>query len=117
MSKREALEAIFPKLKKLLPHLGNDNAGEAEAARCRIKNLLASVQLDWHDLTTLLSEKEAPILEMKKVSLKQIGKFLFASGMPVLHCFAPPRARSQMSWLTGIATLGQWRPLNSQTGF
>jgi hypothetical protein len=33
MNKRQALESIFPKLQKLLPHLGNDNAGEAEAAR------------------------------------------------------------------------------------
>ena len=63
ISKRQALEAIFPKLKKLLPHLGNDNASEAEAARCKIKNLLASVKLDWHDLTTFLSDKEEPILE------------------------------------------------------
>ena len=66
ISKRQALEAIFPKLKKLLPHLGNDNASEAEAARCKIKNLLASVKLDWHDLTTFLSDKEEPILDIFK---------------------------------------------------
>jgi hypothetical protein len=66
LSKRQALEAIIPKLQKLLPHLGNDNAGEAEAARCKIKNLLASVKLDWHDLTQLLSDNKESVLEMIK---------------------------------------------------
>jgi len=66
MNKRQALEAIFPKLQKLLPHLGNDNTGEAEAARCKIKNLLTSVKLDWHDLTQLLSDNKKPVLGMIK---------------------------------------------------
>jgi hypothetical protein len=66
MNKRQALESIFPKLQKLLPHLGNDNAGEAEAARRKIKNLLASVKLDWHDLTQLLSDPNKPVLGMMK---------------------------------------------------
>jgi hypothetical protein len=64
MSKRQALEAIFPKLQKLLPHLGNDSANEADNARCAINNLLASVKLDWHDLTILLSDKKEPVLEI-----------------------------------------------------
>lgn len=63
-SKRQALEAIFPKLQKLLPHLGNDSAGEADAARCAINRLLASAKLDWHDLATLLLNKEQSIHEM-----------------------------------------------------
>jgi hypothetical protein len=61
--KRKALEAIFPKLKKLLPHLGNENAGEAEAARLAIKRLLATVKLDWTDLASLLGNNESSILE------------------------------------------------------
>jgi hypothetical protein len=61
---RQALEAIFPKLQKLLPHLGNDSAGEADNARCAINNLLKSVKLDWHDLATLLLNKEESIHEM-----------------------------------------------------
>lgn len=63
-AKRQALEAIFPKLQKLLPHLGNDSAGEADAARCAINRLLASVKLDWHDLTIFLSDKKEPVLEI-----------------------------------------------------
>jgi hypothetical protein len=63
-SKRDSLEAIFPKLQKLLPHLGNDSAGEADNARCAINNLLKSVKLDWHDLATLLLNKEESIHEM-----------------------------------------------------
>ena len=62
-SKRQELEAIFPKLRKLLPHLGNANSGEAEAARQAINRLLASVKLDWHDLTTLLVAKEESFLD------------------------------------------------------
>jgi hypothetical protein len=61
--KRKALEAIFPKLQKLLPHLGNENAGEAEAARLAIKRLLATVKLDWNDLAVLPGNNEASILE------------------------------------------------------
>src|SRR5665811_1117015 len=63
-SKRQALEAIFPKLQKLLPHLSNANSGEAEAARQAINRLLASVKLDWHDLTTLLVSNEDSFLDM-----------------------------------------------------
>jgi hypothetical protein len=63
-SKRQALEAIFPKLQKLLPHLGNSNPGEAEAARQAINRLLASAKLDWHDLSVLLLNKEDSILGM-----------------------------------------------------
>jgi hypothetical protein len=61
--KRKALEAIFPKLQKLLPHLGNENDGEANAARLAIKRLLATVKLDWNDLAVLLGNNEASILE------------------------------------------------------
>jgi hypothetical protein len=65
-NKRKALEAIFPKLQKLLPHLGNENANEAEAARIMIKRLLATVKLDWNDLAALLADNESSIF--KKLS-------------------------------------------------
>jgi hypothetical protein len=64
MGKRAALEAIFPKLQKLLPHLGNDNTGEAEAARCAINRLLGSAKLDWHDLAALLLDTEESTLKI-----------------------------------------------------
>lgn len=60
-SKRKSLETIFAKLQKLLPHLGNANSSEAEAARSAINRLLGSVKLDWHDLATLLSDNEDPL--------------------------------------------------------
>ena len=76
MSKRQALKAIFPKLQKLLPHLGDDSAGEADNARCAINNLLATVKLDWHDLTALLLNKEESVPDM-------LGR-LFAKDQDVL---------------------------------
>jgi hypothetical protein len=57
-SKRAALESILPKLQKWLPHLGNANANEAEAARQKINDLLESVQLGWPDIATLLADKQ-----------------------------------------------------------
>jgi hypothetical protein len=63
-SKRQALETIIPRLEKLLPHLGNANAGEGEAARRAINRLLKAAGLDWHDLVAFLSESNEPLLEM-----------------------------------------------------
>lgn len=62
-SKRKQLEIIFAKLQKLLPHLGNANPNEAAAALKKINNLLATVELDWHDFVTLLHDKEPSILD------------------------------------------------------
>jgi hypothetical protein len=60
-SKRAALESILPKLRKRLPHLGNANANEAEAARQKINDFLESVQLGWPDIATLLGgQQESP---------------------------------------------------------
>lgn len=63
-SKRATLESILPKLQKLLPHMGNANANEAEAPRQKINGLLASVKLDWHDLATLLAGKQESLAAM-----------------------------------------------------
>ena len=88
-SSRKGLETIFPKLQKLLPHLGNDNAGEAEAARCAINRLLGSVKLDWNDIAALLHNKEESILDLLNrlfakdqdvlIELGLAGAFLFSS--------------------------------------
>ena len=61
--KRKALETIFAKLEKLLPHLGNANPHEAAVALGKINVLLASVKLDWHDLVTLLVEQGPSLLD------------------------------------------------------
>lgn len=63
-STRRKLETILAKLRALLPHLGNANDHEAEAARRAINRLLAGVGLDWHDLTSLLMEKEPSLFEL-----------------------------------------------------
>jgi hypothetical protein len=63
-NKRAALKTIFFRLQKLLPHLGNDNPGEADAARLAINRLLASAKLDWHDLVKLLLSNGESILEI-----------------------------------------------------
>ena len=64
MSKRATLESVLPRLQKMLPHLGNANANEAEAARQKINGLLASVKLDWHDLATLLAGEQESLAAM-----------------------------------------------------
>ncbi len=61
---KQTLESILPKIQKLLPHLGNVNANEAEAARQKINNLLASVKLGWTDIATLLGDKQGSLAAM-----------------------------------------------------
>lgn len=102
-SKRATLESILPKLQKLVPHLGNANANEAEVARQKINGLLASVKLDWNDLATLLADKQEPLRLFAKepdilVDLALSGAELFCSRT---------RNRSPMSSCMNIATLGR----------
>jgi hypothetical protein len=63
-NKRKALETIFAKLEKLLPHLGNDNRHEAAVALGKINKLLSGAKLDWHDLIGLLVEQGPPLLDL-----------------------------------------------------
>jgi hypothetical protein len=63
-SKRAALESILAKLQKRLPHLGDANANEAEAARQKINDLLESVQLGWTDIASLLGGQREPLASM-----------------------------------------------------
>lgn len=62
--KRKALETIIEKLGKLLPHLGNENDGEALGAVRAITALLKKAGLDWHDLVALLHGNQPSFLEM-----------------------------------------------------
>jgi hypothetical protein len=71
-STHEALASISEKLKKLLPHLGNENPSEADNARIKINNLLVSAGLDWHDIASLLSRKDAG--EFADVFSQLLGK-------------------------------------------
>jgi hypothetical protein len=63
-TKRKKLEAIFAKLQKLLPHLGDANVAKAEAARQAINRLLAKAKLDWHDLMALMLEKQPSLFDV-----------------------------------------------------
>jgi hypothetical protein len=49
-----AAERLRNKLAKLFALLGSNNAGEREAARCKIDELLAKNKKNWNDLTELL---------------------------------------------------------------
>jgi hypothetical protein len=55
MSAEAAAEKLREKLRKLFALLGSSNAGEREAARCKIEELLARNKKNWNDLTELLS--------------------------------------------------------------
>src|SRR5262249_23389238 len=62
--KRGAFESIFEKFSKLLPLLGSDKAGEADAARAAMNRLLKRAEMDWHDVVTLLQAQEDPIRQL-----------------------------------------------------
>jgi hypothetical protein len=62
--KRKAFEAILEKFEKILPHLGNENDGEALNALRSLTALLKKAGLDWHDLVTLLHGSGESFLEM-----------------------------------------------------
>jgi hypothetical protein len=62
--KRKAFEAILENFQKILPHLGNENDGEALNALRSLTALLKKAGLDWHDLVTLLHGSEDSFLEM-----------------------------------------------------
>jgi hypothetical protein len=63
-NKRKALHTILAKLRKLLPHLGNDNAHEAAAALGKINRLLKSAGLDWHDVIGFIDERDPVLLDI-----------------------------------------------------
>lgn len=79
--KRKALETIVEKLGKLLPHLGNENDGEALAAVRSITTLLKKVGLDWHDLATLLRGSQPSLLEMLRSLLEKEPDVLVRLGL------------------------------------
>jgi hypothetical protein len=62
--KRKQFKTIFDKLKKLLPHLGNENQHEANVAREKIIRLLRSVGLDWNDIAVFLGEQQDPVFDL-----------------------------------------------------
>jgi hypothetical protein len=56
-NKRDALMQVIGKVSKILPLLASDKAGEVSSAAGRLVEVLASVQLDLHDVTALLKEE------------------------------------------------------------
>ena len=71
MGKKEAFEKIFAKFEKILPHLGNENDGEALNALRSLTNMLKKADLDWHDVLTLMRPQEDAMLEMLKRLLEK----------------------------------------------
>jgi hypothetical protein len=69
--KRTALKTIFGKLEKLFRLLASDNPGEVFNAAQAMKRLLASAKLDFHDLITIMSGEEAPILDLLRSLLEK----------------------------------------------
>ena len=69
--KRKQFKTIFDKLKKLLPHLGNENEHEANVAREKIIRLLRSVGLDWNDIAVLLGEQQDPVFDLLRKLLEK----------------------------------------------
>jgi hypothetical protein len=62
--KRKQFEAIFAKFEKILPHLGNENDGEALNALRALTDMLKKSGLDWHDIGMLLHGSEDSVFEM-----------------------------------------------------
>ena len=79
--KRKKLEAIFERLTKLLPHLGNENQNEADNARQKITRLLKSVGLDWHDIGALLGEQKDSVFELLRSLLEKDADALVRIGL------------------------------------
>ena len=69
--KRAALQTIIGKLAKLIPLLASDKPGQVLNAVQAIGNLLASAGLDLHDLATLISGEDKPIVELPRSLLEK----------------------------------------------
>ena len=78
--KRAALQTIIGKLAKLIPLLASDKPGEVLNAVQAIRNLLASAGLDLHDLVTLISGEEKPIVELLRSLLEKDDDVLLRLG-------------------------------------
>ena len=85
--KRKAIETIIEKLGKLLPHLGNENDGEALAAVRSIASLLKKAGLDWHDVATLLRGSQPSLLEMLQSLLEKEPDVLVRLGLAPVTFF------------------------------
>ena len=79
--KRTALKTIFGKLEKLFRLLASDNPGEVFNAAQAMKRLLASAKLDFHDLITIMSGEEAPILDLLRSLLEKDQDALLRLGL------------------------------------
>ena len=78
--KRAALQTIIGKLAKFIPLLASDKPGEVLNAVQAMGNLLASAELDLHDLVTLISGEEKPIVELLRSLLKKDNDVLLRLG-------------------------------------
>jgi len=87
---RATLETILPRLQKILPHLGDANAHEAENARQKINALLASVNLDWPDIAILLAGQQEPLAAMPHRLLEKDADILVNFALSGAEIFCSP---------------------------
>ena len=81
--KRKQFEAIFAKFEKILPHLGNENDGEALNALRALTDMLKKSGLDWHDIGMLLHGSEDSVFEMLMRLMEKRPTPLCVSPVPV----------------------------------
>jgi hypothetical protein len=118
-SKRKKFKTILAKLQKLLPHLGNENASEAETARQTINRLLTTAGLDWQDLISLMQMQEengpsildmfAKLFAKDKDTLVQLG----LAGATLFHSASATFADVMIdghrnTWLLGGEEFSDW---------
>ena len=100
-NKRKALEKVLAQLAKLLPHLGNENDGEALAAVRKITALLKRAGLDWHDVVALLRGSGPSVLEMLQALLEHEADALVRLGLAGASLFFSTKGVAYADVATG----------------
>jgi hypothetical protein len=79
--KRAARKKIIGKLAKLIPLLASDKPGEVLNTAQAIARLLASVNLDFHDLVTFVTGQQAPLADVLRSPLEKDQDVLLRLGL------------------------------------
>jgi len=107
---RAAFKVIIRKLAKLIPLFASDKPGEVLNTAQAIARLLASVNLDFHDLVTFVTEEPAPPGDLLRSPIEKDRDALLRLGLARASFFhSDAGARSRMSSSTDIAQPGRYR--------
>jgi hypothetical protein len=99
VTKKNNRAKLLAKIIALHAMLGSDNAGEAQNARDKLKQLLEKNRLNWNDLPSLIAEAKASEVPASKDPLKDddtaaqdisINALYFVHGMLQAHIRAEP---------------------------